>query len=168
MPNHEPCPTCGKSLGYSVSDVYRYAESGLSNVYLQDIETVSCECGESPVIRAVPSLLRIIAFSFASKPARLRGNELKFLRHIVSEKAKDFANSVSITPEHLSRIEASADSLPSSLDKLVRAKIVLDLVSRHRELVRLIKSNDFMDVFDRKLPKDDENLGLFVKYRGLI
>jgi len=166
MTPQNPCPTCGKSFRYSIADSYRYAESGLANVYLQNVETVSCGCGESLVIRALPTLLRIIAMCMAHKPARLRGQELRFIRQVLSKKAKDFARNLSVTPEHLSRIEQSNDSLSPTLDKLVRSILVLELTSEHPALSRHFDLKRFLALSEQKLPADDASLGLFVKYRG--
>lgn len=161
------CAACGNEYRYSVVDSYRYAESGLENVYLTNVEVVTCKCGESVVIRAQPTLLRILASCFAYKPARIRGPEVRFVRNVLGKKSKDFAKALSITPEALSRIEHAQESLSASLDKLVRARLMLQLVMDHPRLVaQSFDIEQFTHLLDAKLPADDGRLALFLHYVG--
>lgn len=166
MTEKEPCPKCGKRTRFSVLDSYHYTDSGLDNVYLTGVETIVCDCGESVVLTAAPSLLRIIAFCFAFKPAALRGREIRFMRHVLGRKAVDFAQMLSITPEHLSRLENDAKPAGASLDKFVRARLLLAMMQDHPKMAGLFDIEAFQKLIDSELPSDDDDLLLFVKYVG--
>ncbi|MBI3279797.1 MAG: YgiT-type zinc finger protein [Acidobacteria bacterium] len=75
------CTNCGDNLTPERRN-YRYAESGLSNVILQDVEVADCpKCGNSDVI--VPRMAKIhraIAQALVNSPARLTGEQFRFLR----------------------------------------------------------------------------------------
>ena len=160
-----PCDECGQVPRYSIIDAYRYEDSGLDNVYLQDVEAITCECGSRVVIRAVPTLLRIITTCFAYKPGRLRGKEIRFIRHVIGSQSKEFAEVISVTPEHLSRLENSNKPISPPLDKLVRARIILDLVTVHKELARGFDLRRFQEVVSKTIPEKN-HLSLYVKYQG--
>lgn len=164
--DRKPCPHCGRRGRFSVLDEYQYVESGLENVYLQDVETVSCDCGESVVLKSTPSLLRSIAFCFAYKPAMLRGRELRFIRHVIGRKARDFAQMLSISPEYLSRLENEVQVAGASLDKLVRARLQLALIQDHPEMAGVFDLKAFEELLDSNLPSDDRHLALYVKTAG--
>lgn len=60
---------------------YHYRESGLSNVYLENIASYQCECGERLVqIPAIDRLHDAIAYYLLKKPSLLTGEEFRFLR----------------------------------------------------------------------------------------
>lgn len=164
--DRKPCPKCGKKSRFSVIDEYHYTESGLENVYLQNVQTLSCECGESVVLTALPSLLRIIAMCFAYKPASLNGREIRFIRHVLRRKALNFAQALSITPEYLSRVENEAAIPGSSLDKLIRTRLLLGLFQAYPEMTEMFDVKEFESVLDRDLPVSDGTLGLYVEYVG--
>jgi hypothetical protein len=126
---------------------------------------MSCLCGTAVVLAAVPTLLRIVAYCFAFKPARLRGRELRFIRNVLRRSAKDFAKVVSFTPEHLSRVENETEGVSALVDKLVRARIALDLVAGevaagHFDL------DQFRTLVDGKIPEANNRLALFLEYHG--
>lgn len=77
---HE-CTNCGEMLRPQPGN-HRYDESGLSNVVLQRVGIADCpKCGNSDVI--IPHVIKIhqaIAAALANSPARLAGDQLRFLR----------------------------------------------------------------------------------------
>ena len=157
------CPQCRQEYKYSVADRYRYRESGLDNVHLENVETMRCRCGTALVLSSAPALLRIIAGCLAFKPARLRGSELRFIRNVLRRSAKDFANVISFTPEHLSRVENETEGVSALVDKLVRTRIVLDLVDGEGA-AGLFDLERFRALVDGKIPEDDDGLALFLEY----
>ena len=159
------CGACGKQRRYSVADSYRYIESGLDNVILRNVEIVECACGGRAVLRAVPTLLRIVAACFAYKPARLKGREVRFVRSVLGRSSKDFANAISVTPEHLSRVENGQDTVSPAMDKIVRLRLVLELL-KVDALAQLFDIDELQTIIDKKLPTDDEGLALYLTYRG--
>lgn len=75
------CPRCGKALKRTLVKDYPYRESGLGNVYLQNIATYQCECGEKLVqIPVIDRLHDTIAYYLLKKPSLLTGEEFRFLR----------------------------------------------------------------------------------------
>ena len=77
---HE-CTNCGEQVTPERRN-YRYSESGMSNVILQGVEVADCpKCGNSDVcIPKIAKLHRAIAQALANSPARLTGEQLRFLR----------------------------------------------------------------------------------------
>jgi hypothetical protein len=158
------CPECRQEYKISLAERYRYRESGLDNVYLENVETMSCQCGTAVVLAAVPTLLRVVACCFAFKPARLRGRELRFIRNVLRRSAKDFAEVISFTPEHLSRVENETEGVSALVDKLVRSRIVLELVAGDGA-AGLFDLDQFRALVDGKIPEADDSLALFLEYR---
>jgi transcriptional regulator with XRE-family HTH domain len=158
------CEACGKQRRYSVADSYRYIESGLDNVILRNVDIVECACGGRVVLRAVPTLLRIVAACFAYKPARLKGREVRFVRSVLG-RSKDFADAISVTPEHLSRVENGQDTVSPAMDKIVRLRFVLELL-KVDGLAQLFDIDELQTIIDKKLPTDDAGLALYLTYRG--
>ncbi|MCP5056239.1 MAG: helix-turn-helix transcriptional regulator [bacterium] len=92
---------------------------------------------------------------------------MRFARNVLGKKAKDFAEALSIAPEHLSRIENSEESISASLDKHVRYRLIIELVTNHGQLMAdTFDIEEFSRLIDTKLPVDDGHLGLFVSYTG--
>ena len=159
------CGDCGREYQFSIAESYRYSESGLDNVYLRNIETMTCDCGTAVVFRALPTLLRVIAICFAYKPALLRGPEIRFLRSVLGRSSKDFAGVLSLSAEHFSRVENEKDPVSAPIDKIVRCRIVLDLleIDGFHQLFDLRK---FREILDQKLPASDDGLALYLTYAG--
>jgi transcriptional regulator with XRE-family HTH domain len=159
------CGECGETYKFSIAEAHHYVESGLANVYLKSVETMTCRCGTAIVLAAVPTLLRVIAFCFAFKPARLKGNELRFIRNVLRRSAKDFANVLSVSPEHLSRVENEAEGVSPVIDKLVRSRIVIDLMD-FDGFAALFDLKEFRTLVDGRLPESDNGFELHLEYEG--
>src|SRR5579863_3133963 len=100
---------------------YHYVGSGLPNVYLTGITYYVCSCGkQSAEIPAMRDLFAGLARVIVSKPSPLTGLEFRFLRKDLRKKAVEFASLISLTPEHLSRLENSSEAVDVSRDKLMR------------------------------------------------
>lgn len=101
---------------------YHFVGSGLDNVYLVGVTYYVCpDCQlQSAEIPALKNLFDALARTIVEKQSALTGPELRFLRKHLRKKAIDFAPLVGITPQHLSKLENSDDSIDSSLDKLIR------------------------------------------------
>jgi len=101
---------------------YRYAFSGLPNVLLSGIDVYRCsKCrAESPVIPRVGELHAVMADALARKPARLSGEEIRFLRKNLGVSSKIFATATGIAPETLSRAEGNKQPLPLPVEQVLR------------------------------------------------
>jgi hypothetical protein len=108
---------------FATPDVpYHYVGSGLNNVYLVGISYYVCpECGKQAAeIPAIKELHEALGRLIVSKTSPLTGAEVRFLRKRLAKKAVEFAPMVSLTPEYLSSLENSPDSIDPGRDKLVR------------------------------------------------
>jgi putative zinc finger/helix-turn-helix YgiT family protein len=119
--NKRVCPECGGKASVVRKD-YRFAESGLDNIVLNDIEVMVCsQCGgESPRIPNHDDLMRTIAVALIDKPFELAGDEVRFLRKYHGKSGEQFAQMVGIDRSHLSRIENGAMAVSRQTDRLVR------------------------------------------------
>lgn len=108
---------------------YAFGLSGLSNLLLCGIKVQSCaKCGlESPTIPRLGRLMDTIARSLLRKPARLTGEELRYLRKHVGMRTNAFAARVRVRPEHLSRVENGKSAVAEQLDRLARAVVSAEL-----------------------------------------
>jgi DNA-binding transcriptional regulator YiaG len=120
---------------------YRYLDSGLSNVYLIGVKYWICEdCGAATAeIPAPTHLMNVIAESIVMKHGILTGEQIKFLRKRVGKKASDFAELISKTPEHLSKLETGSLKLTEPLDKLIR--LTYGMLSQDADLMKKIYAN---------------------------
>ena len=101
---------------------YRYAESGLSNVILQGVEVADCpKCGTSDVI--IPRMAKIhraIAQALANSPARLTGEQLRFLRKHLGLSGEQFGRYLHTDRTKISKWERGEDQIGQATDRLVR------------------------------------------------
>lgn len=105
---------------------YHYRESGLSNVYLQNIATYQCECGEKLVqIPAIDRLHDAIAYQLLKKPSLLTGPEFRFLRKWVGLTANQLAALLGVkTRISVSRWENGKAALTASTDHAMRLLVM--------------------------------------------
>lgn len=121
------CNACGGKMmrrKATAKNPYHYSFCGLPNVYLRGITVCVCEdCkGESPIIPALGRLHRVISHNVSTKPGRLTGTEIRFLRKGIGLSSKKLAAVFAISPETLSRKENSTSGklLSASEESLVR------------------------------------------------
>jgi putative transcriptional regulator len=111
----------------TTAEPYRYAMSGLKDIYLVGITVRECEkCGATvPVIPRIAELHDVIARSLVKQPRPLRGDEIRFLRKAAALPARKFASLLGITPQHLSRIENGHTlKLGKVADRLARVIVI--------------------------------------------
>lgn len=114
---------------------FHFVDSGLSNVYLVGIRYTRCSCGaQSAEIPAIKQLMSLLARNVVQEEEALTGEEIRFLRKRLGERAADFAKHVGIGAEHLSKLENGHLSAGESTDKLVR--LYYAIASKDRELMR--------------------------------
>jgi hypothetical protein len=128
------CLDCGGPMKRTIHALYHYTESGLPNVYLQDIEALICtKCGAEDVL--IPDLEGLHGTLFAAilfVGRDLIGKEFAFVRRQLGIKAKDFAHMLGYIPETLSEVEN--DRYGADLKKI-------DLAVRNLA-VRLVYTDD--------------------------
>jgi putative zinc finger/helix-turn-helix YgiT family protein len=131
--------------------MYHYVESGLENVYLKGVTKYTCQkCKESFVdIPQVTELHMIMSLALASKPTKLTGSEIRFMRKEVGMTGRGFAEAIGVDPVTLSRWENSADDAnkSDSHDKLIRyaflvmmAERLNAIVSNYQEMIKNSKA----------------------------
>ncbi len=115
------CPICGHKTTTAKKD-WQYTESGFDNVVLEDITVHTCvECGEEmPVIKKMPELHKLIAYSIAKAPTALTGSMFRFLRKQLGLSATATAKLLGVTKVTVSRWENDASTIGSTNDKLIR------------------------------------------------
>jgi putative zinc finger/helix-turn-helix YgiT family protein len=101
---------------------YQYSESGLSNVILQGVEVADCpKCGTSDVI--IPRMAKIhraIAQALANSPARLTGEQLRFLRKHLGLSGEQLGRYLHTDKTKISKWERGEDQIGPATDRLVR------------------------------------------------
>lgn len=122
------CRACRQGELVVARKNHRYTESGLSNVVLQDVEVRSCpQCGdEQVVLPQITELHRAIALAVVRTNARLRGEEVRFLRKYMGLSGGDFAARMGVDPSTLSRWENRHEPIGPLADRLLRLMVVRD------------------------------------------
>ena len=120
LTSHE-CTNCGHAVRPELRN-YRYAESGLSNVVLKNLEVADCtNCGNSDVILPrIAKIHRAIAHAIANSPTRLTGEQLRFLRSHLRLSGDELGRYMCIDKTKISKWEQGEDRIGPSNDRLVR------------------------------------------------
>lgn len=114
------CPNC-QNIQETYFGKYCYTESGLENVWLDDVEIFECTCGEKfALISEIPKLHVRIGKDLLMKQGQLSGREIRFLRKNLGLKSKDFAELLMVTNITLSRWEHGEITPTRSMDRLIR------------------------------------------------
>ncbi len=127
-PQAHGCTNCG-SVVVPERRSYKYAESGVSNVILRSIEVADCrQCGNSDVtIPASAKIHRTIARALANSPARLTGEQLRFLRKHLGLSGDELGGYLHTDRTKISKWERGEDRIGPASDRLIRLLVaVLD------------------------------------------
>jgi putative zinc finger/helix-turn-helix YgiT family protein len=118
------CDLCGAQMK-SGRENYRYTACGLDSVTLMNVEVRRCpECGEYEVdIPRLDELHRLIAQEVASKKARLTPQEIRLLRKYLGFSGVDFAATLDVTPETVSRWETGKKQMSPVAERALRLMI---------------------------------------------
>jgi putative zinc finger/helix-turn-helix YgiT family protein len=118
------CDMCGAQMK-SGRENYLYDESGLDSVTLMNVEMRRCpECGEYEVdIPRIDELHRLIAQTVASKKHRLTPQEVRFLRKYLGFSGVDFARTLDVTPETVSRWETGKKQMSPVAERALRLMV---------------------------------------------
>jgi putative zinc finger/helix-turn-helix YgiT family protein len=146
------CTNCGKPVTRSRRN-YRYAESGLSNVVLQGVEVADCSnCGNSDVI--IPRMARIhqtIARALPDSPARLTGEQLRFLRRHLGFSGDQLGSYLHTDKTKVSKWERGEDPIGPANDRLVRLLVAA--------LDKEMRTATAISVIAEHLPNISDDLG---------
>jgi putative zinc finger/helix-turn-helix YgiT family protein len=121
------CPTCHATIGRrEVIPRYRYRESGLDDVYLLNLVTYRCACGER--LLQLPHVVQLhdaIASELLTKPALLSGPEFRFLRKWVGLTAPQLAALLGVkTRITISRWENAKVPVTAAADHAMRLLVM--------------------------------------------
>ena len=135
------CGECGANAKV-VRGSYPFKESGLPNVVLQGIDLIRCpKCRTTdPVIPRVNVLLRLLVVAVVSKPYRLVGEEVRFLRKYLRMSGEEFSHLIHVDKTTLSKWENNEDPISHQSDRLIRAVTLAlgeGLKEKLEEIVRL-------------------------------
>ena len=121
----EICPVCQEGELEIRREAYRYTESGLPNVTLENIEVSQCRaCGERIVsIERMADLHRSLAFAVASQRPRLSAAEVKFLRKYLGWSSSSFAKVMGTAPATVSRWEGGKQPMGVVAEHLLRVLV---------------------------------------------
>lgn len=116
------CDRCGSATTLLKGQTYQYVESGLDNVYLENIEVRACKsCGDrSPRIASVSKLHDTLARAVVLKPYPLSGKDIRFLRQHLGLKAREWAALMPVDVTTLSRWESGEQKIGPQSDSLIR------------------------------------------------
>ena len=92
-----------------------------------------------PIIPHVNSLMEALAWAVASKPYRLRGEDVRFLRKYLRMTGVEFAGLLKVDKATLSKWENDEDKIGPQSDRLIRAVALAlgaGLKQRLEEVVR--------------------------------
>ncbi|MEP7367347.1 MAG: type II TA system antitoxin MqsA family protein [Acidobacteriota bacterium] len=117
----QTCTNCGEPVVTEMRN-YQYSECGISNVVLTGIQVADCpNCGNTDVI--IPHMARIhraIAHALANSPARLTGEQLRFLRKRLGFTGEDLGTYLHTDKTKVSKWERDEDRIGPATDRLVR------------------------------------------------
>jgi putative zinc finger/helix-turn-helix YgiT family protein len=115
------CAECDGRLKVT-GTTHRYVESGLTSVVLHGVQVRRCQtCGaEEVAIPNIAGLHRCIAAMLVTRRSALAAPELRFLRQFLGHSSKDFAKTLGVTPETMSRWENASRDIPPVVDRIVR------------------------------------------------
>jgi putative zinc finger/helix-turn-helix YgiT family protein len=118
------CENCGAQMK-SGKENYHYTECGLDTITLMNVVVRRCpECGEYEVdIPRMEELHRLIAQEVASKDARLTPQEIRFLRKYLGFSGVDFAATLDVTPETVSRWETGKKQMSPVAERALRLMV---------------------------------------------
>jgi len=119
------CAECGGGLKVT-GHTHRYVECGLSDVVLHGVSVRACRSCEAEEV-AIPNIAdlhRCIAALLVARKSALAAAELRFLRQFLGHSSKDFAKTLGVAPETLSRWENASRDIPPVVDRVVRLLVV--------------------------------------------
>ncbi|MFP4349463.1 MAG: type II TA system antitoxin MqsA family protein [Desulfococcaceae bacterium] len=113
---------CGKAEMACRKEKHQYTESGLDNIYLDNVEYCRCPtCGEESVhIPSMANLHRLIGFCLIQKRSLLSGKEIRFLRKNLGLKANEIADIMGVDIATVSRWESGKQPMSKPNDRFFR------------------------------------------------
>lgn len=105
-------------------------------ILVDSAKRIPKENGYEIYIPDFQGLMKRIAITRAAHPLKLKSGDIKFLRKTLGLKAKDLAEKLDITAEHLSRCETGDKVLSQNSEKVLRSLVLLEAVYVLEKAVR--------------------------------
>lgn len=125
------CGECGGRTEDIVIPSYEHESLGLPGVIvinaISEERCLECKSHESTAIPNLNGLIASAAIARISKPLKLRGPEIKYMRIAMDQTAMELADHLGIEPETLSRLENSKQTMGPQLEKLLRIHVLCNL-----------------------------------------
>ena len=136
------CTSCGTPMETRREEV-EYDEAGLPGVILRGVDVSRCPgCGEKEVaIPRLPSLHQALARIVVTKPGRLTGPEIRFLRKHLGLSGQDFADVIGSDPSTISRWENGKEAMNKHADRLLRLMILIGKRLQKYQLARVARDD---------------------------
>jgi putative zinc finger/helix-turn-helix YgiT family protein len=143
------CENCQSGMVFNEVQKYQYIESGLDNVFLNNIKVYSCrDCdAQVPVIPKILVLHNTIGYAIVSKKSLLSGAEAKFLRKNLRIKSQDWAKLLRSKKETISRWENGSQTIGLQSDLLIRY-LYLRLIEEKTEIRFELKIAESLSEFN--------------------
>lgn len=157
------CHACNAEMKESRQQ-YHYTESGLDNIYLEDISVYHCTCGEFCAnIPKINELQTLIGNLIIQKTTPLNGREIVFLRNNIGLSTIKFAEHIGVDKSTLSRWENDSQDLSKSNDRFIRFLYATLKGLSSNDIIHLLKeaARDFNKKSSENpiyIPMDDECL----------
>jgi len=115
---------------------YHFIESGLDNIYLENINADKCEncASASPYFDRVDEIMKNIARAIVLQPTLLSGKDISFLRRERGINLKDWARLLRLNQSELfcyENNERHVDSVFDLLNRLLYVRILEEQESRY-------------------------------------
>jgi len=129
------CENCRNEMTLTKTQKYQYIESGLENIFLDNIEVYYCaECEvQIPIIPKILKLHNTIGFAVVCKNSLLNGSEIQFLRKNLRIKSQDWAKLLRTDKSVYSRWEHDSQNISPQSDLLIRY-LYLRLLEEKKEV----------------------------------
>lgn len=126
------CEICGSELTIKTGQTYHFTESGVDNVYLENLKVEVCrKCKTTaPYLPRPRQLMETIGRAIALQPAPLTGEEVRFLRKQAGYKAREWAALVRVDAATQSRWESGEQAIGPQSDLLHRLVYSCQLAER--------------------------------------
>lgn len=163
------CGNCSKAAKI-VHGNYHFKESGLDKVILCGIELIQCDhCGdEDPVIPAMNELFRTIALAIVTKPYRLAGEEVRFLRKYLALTGDKFSRLLHIDKTTLSKWENNEDPVGTQSDLTIRMLIMSQDTALKEKITEVVNENFEKIQFNQGSEKKRKRSRKYVPQRTTI
>jgi putative zinc finger/helix-turn-helix YgiT family protein len=127
MGKNMECAICGYDT-VTVTEKYRYKESGLDTVIVEGVTIDKCKNGHEFVqLPGLDFVDEYISIKLLEKPSTLTGPEFRFLRQTLDLTINELSASLGVRRMTVSRWENGKVPVPKSIDQLIRLHVLRNL-----------------------------------------